>query len=87
MSVVIEPKYEVLKSLHGSNKRFTDFLSLGIKKATLAKILIELEEKECIQRNIVSTRPYKTEYCITEHGKDVFKNTTVRVNELVKTIH
>lgn len=86
MSVTIEPKYEILKSLNGSNKRFTDFLALGIKNATLAKVLIELEEKKLIERKIVSTRPYKTDYVITEYGKEFLKNTNVRISKLIKTI-
>lgn len=84
MSITIEPKYEILKNLNENNKRFRDFLALGIQKATLAKILIELEEKGFIERNVVSTRPYKTEYAITERGKEFLKNTNIRINKLIK---
>lgn len=86
MSITIEPRYEILKSINESNKRFRDFQALGIQKATLAKILIELEEKRFIERNIVSTRPYKTEYAITKRGTELLKNTKIDISKLYQTV-
>jgi DNA-binding HxlR family transcriptional regulator len=90
MSIIttVHPPYEVLKALGSADKRFRDFLALGIQKATLAKLLIELEEKKFIERKIVSTRPFKTEYSITPLGRKVLKLTTEQAKkELEAQLH
>jgi DNA-binding HxlR family transcriptional regulator len=75
LSITISPAYDILKNLNGQNLRFRDFIALGIQKATLAKLLRELEDNQLIERKVISTRPFKTEYGITKKGKAFYEET------------
>jgi len=86
LTITAEHKYQVLKSLAEGNKRFRDFLAIGIQKATLAKLLIELEDMQLIQRNVVSTRPYRTDYSITGNGESFLKDTEKQIKKHIELL-
>jgi DNA-binding HxlR family transcriptional regulator len=83
MSLTLAPTYEILKSLTEGNKRFRDFISLGIHKATVAKLLSELDNKGFIERVVISTKPFKTEYSITPLGKKLLDNTLTEIGNRI----
>ena len=43
----------------------------GISSKVLSDVLDDLEEKRLIDREIVSEKPVRTEYSLTEHGKSL----------------
>ena len=43
----------------------------GISSKVLSDILDDLEEKRLVDRDIVSEKPFRVEYSLTEHGKSL----------------
>ncbi|ARM75258.1 winged helix-turn-helix transcriptional regulator [Acidianus manzaensis] len=71
-AVGTEARLLVLRYLFDGDKGFNELLRLTkLSSKTLASTLKYLEEKKIIQRNIISTRPFKVSYSLTEKGKDL----------------
>jgi DNA-binding HxlR family transcriptional regulator len=65
--------YRVLLHLYAKDKRFSD-IAKHVPKATVAKILPELEAYKYIERIVSTTRPIHVTYRITEKGKTFVQN-------------
>ena len=63
-----EGSIDILRVLSRGKARFSD-LKKVVKHTTLAKRLKELEKGELVKRRILSARPPKTEYSITNLGR------------------
>ncbi len=50
---------EILRNAHGMNSK------------TLSRVLKSLQEKEIVNRKVVSTQPFSVEYSLTPKGKDL----------------
>lgn len=65
-----EPKLLVLRYLFDGDKGFNELLKLTrLSSKTLSSTLKYLEEKKLIERKIVSTRPFRVSYSLTERGR------------------
>jgi DNA-binding HxlR family transcriptional regulator len=65
--------YRVLLHLYGKEKRFSD-LAKHVPKATIAKLLPELEAYQYVERKVSTKRPIRVTYKITEKGKMFVKS-------------
>ncbi|AWR96766.1 ArsR family transcriptional regulator [Acidianus sulfidivorans JP7] len=71
-AVGTEARLLVLRYLFDGDKGFNELLRLTkLSSKTLSTTLKYLEEKKIIKRNVVSTRPFKVMYSLTEKGKDL----------------
>ena len=62
----------ILKHLSENEKaRFKDFINLGINPRILSSRLKELETVKMIEKEKFNTIPPKTEYSLTEAGKEL----------------
>src|SRR5918996_3390464 len=62
--------YRMLLSLSEGNKRFSELAEI-FPKATVAKLLPELEKFKYVERHVTNTRPLQVSYTITNSGEQV----------------
>ncbi len=61
--------YWILFSLYAEEKRFSELTAGILPRATVTKLLPELEGLKYIERNVSKTRPVQVTYSITDKGK------------------
>ncbi len=71
-AIVTESRLLVVRHLFTGPKRFNELVRVsGINSKTLAATLKFLEEKQVIQREVLSTRPFTVEYSLTASGQEL----------------
>lgn len=67
-----EPKLLVLRYLFDGSKGFNELQKItGLSSKTLSNTLKDLEEVGIIKRVIISDRPFRVKYELTEKGKEL----------------
>ncbi|QKR00066.1 helix-turn-helix transcriptional regulator [Metallosphaera tengchongensis] len=67
-----EPRLLVLRYLFEGPRGFNKLLKeTGLSSKTLSSTLKFMEDNDIVERKIVSTRPFKVEYSLTDKGKEL----------------
>ncbi len=70
--VLQSPSVKLLLFIHDKGEvRYADLAKLIRSRGTLSVVLEELEEERLIQRKVVSSKPIKSFYTLTEVGRTV----------------
>ena len=75
--------YRILLALYDGNKRFRELAEI-FPKATVAKILPDLEKYKYVDRHVTNTRPLQVTYSITENGKKVVDDGLEEALEMIR---
>lgn len=67
-----EPKLVVVRYLSEGEHGFNSLMKVSrLSPKTLSSTLKALEKEDIVTRSVLSTRPFKVEYSLTEKGRDL----------------
>ena len=66
------PSVKILLFIYGKGEvRYTDLTKLIVSRGTLSANLKELEKEELVRRRVVTTKPIRTYYSLTDKGQKI----------------
>ncbi len=75
--------YRILLALYDGDKRFRELAEI-FPKATVAKVLPDLEKYKYVNRHVTSTRPLQVTYSITENGRKIVDEGLEEALEIIR---